>query len=155
MNRKRYIEEAIFSKNNADEGNSFFFRASFQLPYEGLNSFGRHQDMIAISVYESYSNENVNCTTFNEPLLKSLLAPQITANVLPSQMTDPDFYRDLYEWEDGNISASLYIWDEKIARLEINLEPVYNLQKAIFVLARNDEILNLHELHVFVSPIPL
>ena len=154
MNRKQYIEEAINSGNNVD-GNSFFVRANFNLPYEGMNGFGSHEDLVSISIYEPFSNENVNCTTFNEPLLKSLLAPQVSANVLPSRMTDPDYYRDLYEFGVRDITHSLYIWDKKISLLDIKLEPVYFVQKVIFVLARMDEIINLHELHVFVSPIPL
>ena len=151
MNRQNYLDQAIFGN---DDGQNFFFRASFQLPYVGLNSFGQHNDVITISIYERFANENVNCTRYDEALLKVILEPQIRADRLPSSyLIDPDYYRDLYH--QGNVTHSLYIWDAKIEDLEINLNPVYSLQKAIFVLARTTETEKVHELHCLVHCIPL
>ena len=73
MSLKFYKEQAIFSNNNAD-GNSFFLRSNFQLPYVGENGFGRHDDMVDVSIYEAFSNENVNVTKLDEDLLKTILA---------------------------------------------------------------------------------
>ena len=155
MSKEFYLEQAIFSKNNAD-GNSFFLKAKIQLPYVGRNGYGRHDDLVQVAFYESFSNENVNVNLYDEDLLKTVLLPQVSADRLPSALTEPDFYRDLYEFRQGDITQSIYIWDASIADLEIDLSPVYFLQKMIFVMDRtHDMVINFHELHCLVTPIPL
>ena len=150
---KQLIDDVIYSGNNED-GNSFFKRAEFSVPYVGSNTFGQHDDMLIIRFWEPYSNENIRCTTFNEPVVRSLITPQVHANRLPSSLTDPDFYRDVYEYRDGNVTHSFWAWDRSISAFEIDLKPVYEIQKACFVLHRETEILHFHELFLLVNPIP-
>lgn len=154
MSLKYYKERAIYNSNNAN-GSSFFKRSNFQIPYVGQNGFGLHNDMVDVTFYESFSNENQCVTKYDENLLKTVLEPQIQANRLPSSLCDPDFYRDLYENNDGNISHSIYIWDSRINHLEIDLDSIYSKQKVIFVISRMEEVMRLHELIFMVSPIPL
>ena len=154
MDRQEYLERHIFRINDRD-GNNYFIRASFTLPYVGQNNFGSHDDAISVSIYETFSNENINSTSYDEPLLREVLESQVTPGRLPCSLTDPDYYRDLYELRDGNVTHSLWIWDESIPNLDIDLSPVYTLQKAIFVMARMDEIMKLHELHMLVHTRPL
>ena len=154
MSLQYYKEQAIFANNNED-GNSYFLRCQFQLPYVGQNGFGPHDDMVDVKFYQSFSNENVNSTPLDEDQLKTILEPQVRADRLPSSLCDPDFYRDLYEYGHRDITHSIYIWDSRIAHLEIDLSPVYTLQKVIFVICRMEEVLRLHELHCLVSPMPL
>ena len=153
MNRNEIIDAQL--ESGSGDGQNYFRRGSFRLEYSGTNKDGTHEDFIDIIIYEHYSDENVNSTNFHEPLLKYLCKPQFQADIFPFSKIDPDFVHDLYEFGLSEQSCSILIWDSKAAALEIDLKPVYDISKLLFVYSKWTETVSVHEAHILCRTIPL
>ena len=153
MDRKEIIESQLMSSDG--DGENCFKRGQFRLPYEGVNKEGSHDDFIDIVIHEIYGDQNVNSSNFHEPLLKYLCKPQFAADVFPFSKTEPDTVYKLNEYEPDNSSCSIFVWDQKASELEIDLKPVYQIEKLIFVFSTYTEIVSFHEAHLLCKTIPL
>ena len=137
------------------DGENFFQRGQICLPYEGVNKEGHHDDFINIVFYEPYGDQNVNSSSFHEPLLKYLCKPLFAADVFPFSKTDPDTLYKLNEFGPDESSCTIFVWDQKASELEIDLSPVYQIEKLIFVFSTYTEVVSFHEAHLLCKTIAL
>ena len=151
MNRKEIIDSQLSVCGDGDN----FKRGSFRLEYCGMNKDGSHDDFIDFIFYEHYSDQNVNSSSFHEPLLKYLCKPQFQADVFPFSKTDPDLVHTLNEFGPDEPSCDIFIWNDKAAVLEIDLKPVYDIVKLLFVYSKWTETVSVHEVHILCKTIPL
>ena len=154
MSLQQLLDHEIFTRSEI-AGFPRFKRASLIMNYEGQNTLGNHNGDLTVNFYEPFANENCVVTIFNEPGLKSILQPQLTADKLPDFFVMPDFYHNLDDFNDGTVSHSAYIWDKSVANIEVNLAPYYDLQKFIFVHKRYANFRQANEVHMLVNPLKL
>ena len=151
MSLYQFLDHEIFTRSKA-AGSPRFKRATFNMDYKGKNTLGNQDGEISVMLYEPLVGENCVITAFNEPTIKSILQPQITADKLPDFFIMPDFYHNQDDFNDGTVSRSAYIWDENITHIDIDLTPYYDLQKCIFVHTRSANLQQANEIHLLVNP---
>ena len=111
---------------------------------------------MSITIYESYNQENLQASTFNQPYIRSILSSQLTADVFPFSFVEHDTYHETKDFgHDQGVSHSIFCWDFKAPELDINLFPLFKIDKAVFVLVRYTELISFHELHLRCSSYPL
>ena len=71
---------------------------------------GDLDDYLSVKLYEE---EGGTHSAINLPVVESLLAPQITADVFPDGIMAPDQCNDYREFDDTT-SHTLYFWDNKV-----------------------------------------
>ena len=80
-----------------------------------------------------------------------MLTPQIVPTLVPDNLIPPDSKRNFAEY-DQDISHTYFYWDLTHKDLGIDLQPIFNIRRAIFVFSRYNEIISIHQLHLIVAP---
>ena len=78
---------------------------------------GDLDDYLVVNLYEEDGGTH---SAINTPVVETLLAPQITADVFPDGIMAPDQCIDFQLFDDST-SHTLYFWDNKVGFLVIKI----------------------------------
>ena len=130
MSVEHLIQHEMFTRPAA-QGSPRFLRSKVEIDYKGKNSLGSHNSVLNVYLYEPIEDEKRVSPDMN--LVQIILQAQISADNLPDLWILPNFYHNIDKMNDGNISHRAYVWDDNISELDLDLSPVYKLEKFIFI----------------------
>ena len=133
----------------ASNGSERFLRSKVEIDYKGKNSLGTHDSILNVYLYEPIEDEKRVSPDMN--LVQIILQAQISADNLPDLWVLPDFYHNIDKQNDGFLTHRAYVWDETVSQLDLDLSPVYKLEKFLFIKEKFISPDVMYNAHLLVS----
>ena len=148
MSVEQLIQHEMFTRP-ASKGSERFLRSKIEIDYKGKNSLGSHDSVLNVYLYEPIEDEKRVNPDMN--LVQIILQAQISADNLPDLWILPNFYHNIDKNDDGKLTHRAYVWDENVSNLDLDLSPIYKLEKFLFIKEKFISPDKMYNAHLLVS----